>query len=115
MKRNKAWRPFTGSKNGNELTKVSGVLENDYHSIPAGTRVMLTSLPSDKLTVANMNSDEGEFYWTSPVQSVTLDKLTGLVITTRNSVIRVKVNSYLEAINFRRVLLAKLEKNRQLA
>ena len=115
MKRSKSWRPFTGAKNSNELTKVSGVLEKDYRSIPAGTHVMLTSLPSDKLTVANMDSDEGEFYWTTPVQSVTLDKLTGLVITTLNSVIRVKVISYLEAINFRKVLLAKMTKYSQLA
>lgn len=115
MKRDKNWRPLTGSKNANELTKVSGVLESDYHSIPAGTHVMLTSLPSDKLTVANFDSDEGEFYWTSPVQNVTLDKMTGLVITTLNSVIRVKVNSYLEAINFRKVLLAKMTKYRQMA
>ena len=111
MKRNKNWKAFTGAANTNELGHVSGVMENDFHAIKAGSNVLVSALPNKNIITIEELSEtpQGQFYWTSEIQRVSLSLMNGLVIQTQNSVIRIRAKSFLEAINFRKILLAKME------
>ena len=110
MKRNKVWKAFTGASNTNDLGHVSGVMENDFHAIKAGSNVLVSALPNKNIiTIEELNAPQGQFYWTSAIQGVSLSLMDGLVIQTQNSVIRIRAKSFLEAINFRKILLAKME------
>ena len=81
MKRNKNWKAFTGAANTNELGHVSGVMENDFHAIKAGSNVLVSALPNKNIiTIEELNAPQGQFYWTSAIQGVSLSLMNGLVI-----------------------------------